>query len=80
MARRIGALIALTVAALAGVAHAQSAHGAASTTRADSVWLAPVDPQSAPEPNRATVPADEPNRTAPADESVQAIAPMDSVW
>ncbi|MYT75675.1 hypothetical protein ACN2WE_06390 [Streptomyces sp. cg28] len=71
MARRIGALIALTVAALAGVAHAQSAHGAATTTRADSVWLAPVDPQQADEPNRSG---------APADESVQAIAPMDSVW
>ncbi|MER5951423.1 hypothetical protein ABT127_35855 [Streptomyces sp. NPDC001904] len=71
MARRIGALIALTVAALAGVAHAQSAHGAATTTRADSVWLAPADPQPANEPHRATVPADQPDR---------AIAPLDSVW
>ncbi|MFD8571469.1 hypothetical protein [Streptomyces sp. NPDC057694] len=71
MARRIGALIALTVAALAGVAHAQSAHGAATTTRADSVWLAPADPQPANEPNQATAPANEPN---------QSIVPMDSVW
>ncbi|MFJ4715229.1 hypothetical protein [Streptomyces sp. NPDC088785] len=71
MARRIGALIALTVATLAGVAHAQSAHGAATTTRADSVWLAPADPGSANGPSRPTVPADEP---------VRAIAPMDSVW
>lgn len=46
--RRIGVAAAIAAAALAGLAYAQSGH--TSSPRADSVWIAPVDPRPTPTP------------------------------
>jgi hypothetical protein len=82
--RRIGALIAVTAAALAALAvtAAQTGPGASTgtVTHADSVWRVAV-PAPDNEPNQAA-PANEPNQDAPVDGTTDQpdITPQDSVW
>ncbi|MYW67073.1 hypothetical protein GTY65_23805 [Streptomyces sp. SID8379] len=70
--RRFGALVAITAAALVGLAMAESA-GHDHTTNADSVWLAPSTPIDAAGDDSAA--ADEAS-----DDAQPLAAPQDSVW